>query len=164
MSNKLIDFNALSSYKTQSDLIYQDKLTAGNSITISNNVISAVPTCVTNVTSGSQNISNNTIVSLGNVTLMPGKYIVSYTCIFNSNSTGNRQCGFSTNTTDITGFGRAWGDFRRAASGVDTTTNVSGIVEVKESEYPNGRTFYFLAKQNSGGTLGAAPRCNYFKF
>ena len=29
MSNKLIDLNALSDYKTQSDLKYQDKLTAG---------------------------------------------------------------------------------------------------------------------------------------
>ena len=36
MSNKLIDLNALSSYKTQSDLKYQDKLTAGSNITISN--------------------------------------------------------------------------------------------------------------------------------
>lgn len=40
MSNKLIDFNALSSYKTQSDLKYQDKLTAGDGIGISNGVIS----------------------------------------------------------------------------------------------------------------------------
>ena len=41
MSNKLIDLNALSSYKTQSDLKYQDKLTAGTGINITNNVISA---------------------------------------------------------------------------------------------------------------------------
>jgi hypothetical protein len=42
MSNKLIDLNALSSYKTQSDLKYQDKLTAGTGISIdANNVISA---------------------------------------------------------------------------------------------------------------------------
>lgn len=42
MSNKLIDLNALSDYKTQSDLKYQDKLTAGTGISIdANNVISA---------------------------------------------------------------------------------------------------------------------------
>ena len=34
MSNKLIDLNALSEYKTNSDAKYQDKLTAGAGITI----------------------------------------------------------------------------------------------------------------------------------
>lgn len=164
MSNKLIDLNALSEYKTSSDAKYQDKLTAGSSITISNNIISATPTLVDNVTSGSQSISNNTITRLGSITLMPGTYIISYTCIFNSNSTGYRQCGFSTNTTDITGFGRGWGDFRYAASGADTVTNVSGPLEVSESTDPNGKTFYLLARQNSGGNLGAAPRLSYIKF
>lgn len=41
MSNSLIDLNALSTYKDYSDLKYQDKLTAGTGISISNNVISA---------------------------------------------------------------------------------------------------------------------------
>ena len=53
MSNKLIDLNALSSYKTQSDLKYQDKLTAGSGINITNNVISA--------TGGGQDVYNITI-------------------------------------------------------------------------------------------------------
>ena len=55
MSNKLIDLNALSSYKTQSDLKYQDKLTAGTNITISGNTISAQTTV------GQQDIYNVTI-------------------------------------------------------------------------------------------------------
>lgn len=164
MSNKLVDLNALSEYKTKSDLKYQDKLTAGSSISISNNVISATPTCVTNTLSGSQSVANNTIVSFGSITLMPGNYIISYTCTFGSNSTGYRQCGFSTNTTDITGFGRGWGDNRVADSGVETTTCVSGSFDVSASSYPNGQTFYFLAKQNSGSSLNAMPRCSYLKF
>ena len=40
MSNKLIDLSALSTYKTQSDAKYQDKLTAGTGITLSSNTIS----------------------------------------------------------------------------------------------------------------------------
>lgn len=164
MSNKLIDLSALSEYKTRSDSKYQNKLTAGDSITISNNVISVTPYLAGNLLSGSKSVANNTIVNLGSVTLMPGNYIISYTCGFASNSTGYRQCGFSTNTTDITGFGRGWGDNRVAASGVETTTCVSGSFDVSASSYPNGQTFYFLAKQNSGGSLTAYPRCCYLKF
>jgi len=42
MSNKLVDLSALGEFKTQSDLKYQDKLTAGTGISIdANNVISA---------------------------------------------------------------------------------------------------------------------------
>jgi hypothetical protein len=59
MSNKLIDLNALSSYKTQSDLKYQDKLTAGNNITISGNTISA------QTTFGQQTLYNATITLAG---------------------------------------------------------------------------------------------------
>ena len=40
MSNKLIDLSALSDYKTQSDLKYQDKLTAGTGITMTGATIS----------------------------------------------------------------------------------------------------------------------------
>lgn len=58
MSNKLIDLNALSSYKTQSDLKYQDKLTAGSGINITNNVISAT-------SGGGQDIYNVTIPASG---------------------------------------------------------------------------------------------------
>ena len=58
MSNKLIDLNALSSYKTQSDLKYQDKLTAGSGISIANNVISTTA-------GGGQDIYNVTIPASG---------------------------------------------------------------------------------------------------
>lgn len=58
MSNKLIDLNALSDYKTQSDLKYQDKLTAGAGINITNNVISAT-------SGGGQAIYNVTIAASG---------------------------------------------------------------------------------------------------
>lgn len=40
MSNKLIDLNALSTYKTSSDAKYQDKLTAGTGITLTGTTIS----------------------------------------------------------------------------------------------------------------------------
>lgn len=58
MSNKLIDLSALSEYKTRSDAKYQDKLTAGSNITISNNVISAQPV-------GQQTLYNATITAAG---------------------------------------------------------------------------------------------------
>lgn len=163
MSNKLIDLNALSEYKDYSDLKYQDKLTAGDSITISNNVITATPT-VGNASSSTKSISNNTIANLGSITLMPGNYIISFLCTFASNTTGYRQCGFSTNTTDITGFGRGWGDTRRPVSGTNTVVDVSGTFSVSATDYPNGRKFYFLARQNSGGSLNVASRFVYLKF
>ena len=167
MSNKLIDLSALSEYKTKADLKYQDKLTAGSNISLNNDTISFAPTYV-NVfpTSTSQNVANNTIVSLGDITLSPGYYLISYTCRFGYNNSGYRQCGFSVNTTDMTGFGRNWGDSRVYVSTTDneTTTNVSGIFDVSASEYPNGRTFYFLAKQNSGSTIACVPSCYYIKF
>lgn len=163
MSNKLIDLSALSEYKDYSDLKYQDKLTAGDGITISNNTISATP-YIGSALSGNQSVSNNTIVNLGDITLMPGYYMISFTCTFAANSSGYRQCGFSTNTTDITGFGRAYGDNRASASGESTVTCVSGIVSVSASSYPNGQKFYFLVKQNSGSSLRVYPRFSYFKF
>lgn len=161
MSNKLIDLNALSEYKTKSDLKYQDKLTAGNNVTISSNVISVTPEYgdTSTIIVGNQSVPNNTIYELGSVTLTPGIYIIGYTCTFDTNATGYRQCGFSTNTTDITGYGRAWGDTRVAASGAMTQTEVVGIANITSST-----KFYFLAKQNSGGSLTATPRCYYFKF
>lgn len=163
MSNKLIDLNALTEFKTKSDLKYQDKLTAGNSITISSNVISVTPTYLSILTSGSKSVSNNTVYEIGDVTLAPGTYILTFTCQFASNSTGYRQCGFSLNNTDITGFGRGWGDFRVAVSGEVTQTEVSGTFQVSASDYPNGQKFYFLARQNSGNALTAYPRCYALK-
>lgn len=59
MSNKLIDLNALSEYKDYSDLKYQDKLTAGTGINITNNVISATGG------GGGQDIYNVTIPASG---------------------------------------------------------------------------------------------------
>ena len=163
MSNKLIDLNALSAYKTSSDAKYQDKLTAGNNISLNNNVISVTPTFA-DVTLESTTVANNTITEIGQITLLPGNYVISYKCDFANNSTGYRQCGFSINTTDITGFGRAWGDSRNASASVPTTTRVDGVFDVSASDYPNGRTFYFLAYQNSGSSLTADASCNYFKF
>ena len=164
MSNKLIDLGALSSYKTQSDLKYQDKLTAGNSISISNNEISFAPTFMKILGSGNQTVTNDTVYELGSVTLAPGNYFITFTCTFAANGTGDRQCGFSSNNTDLTGFGWAWADKRRAVADVSTQTMVTGAFDVSASDYPNGRTFYFLAKQNSGGSLTATPRCYAFKF
>lgn len=167
MSNKLIGLSQLQEFKTKSDLKYQDKLTAGNNISISNDVISAIEGGVTYVgvtLPDTQSIANNTVVKIEEITLQPGKYIITYTCTFNSNSSGYRQCGFSLNTTDITGFGRNWGDSRRAVSGDRTQTCVSGTFEVSASDYPNGRTFYFLARQNCGSALTARPRFSYIKF
>lgn len=167
MSNKLIDLSQLQEFKTKSDLKYQDKLIAGNNISISNDVISAMEGGVTYVEvtlPSTKSISNNSVVKIEEITLQPGHYIITYTCSYDSNSTGYRQCGFSTNATDITGFGRAWGDSRRAVSGDRTQTCVSGTFEVSAEDYPNGRTFYFLARQNRGSTLTARPRCSYIKF
>lgn len=164
MSNKLINLTRLQEFKAASDQKYQDVLTVGSNISISNNVISSTTGGITYsgpLLSGSNSIANNTIVKVGQITLQPGKYILTYTCTFNSNGTGYRQCGFSTNTTDITGFGRNWGYNRNAVNATYTQTSVCGTFEVTNS---NGQTFYFLAKQNSGSTLTAYPRAYYLKF
>lgn len=165
MSNKLIDLPGLQEFKTQSDLKYQDKLTAGSNIGIVNNVISANPYGATYVAvkdSGSQSISANTIYSFGSVVLQPGSYIIVYTCAF-TGTAGYAQCGFSTNTTDITGLGRGFGDSRKKIASDITQTCVSGIINILASEYPNGRTFYMLARHNASGTVTCYPRCYYVK-
>lgn len=163
MSNKLISLPQLQEFKTSSDAKYQDKLTAGNNISIVNDTLSVTtPTYFAVKSSGSNSISNNTIVNIGQVVLLPGKYLVIYTCLFELETTGYCQCGFSTSTTDITGFGRAWGDNRNYWG--DTQTRVAGVIEVSASSYPNGQTFYMLAKQTSGSTVTAYPRCYYIKF
>ena len=167
MSNKLIDLNALSAYKTSSDTEYQDKLTAGAGITISGNTISASsgPTHSGDLISGSKTISNNTLTKISEITLQPGNYFIVYTCQFASNANGYRQIGFSTSASDITGFGWAFMDSKNAVNGALTQTMVSGVFEVSATDYPNGRTFYFLAKQNNGSLeLTAYPRAQYIKF
>lgn len=166
MSNKLINLTGLQEFKTDSDLKYQGKLTAGTNISIANDVISANPFGATYVVvkdSGSQSVPTNTIYSFGSVVLQPGNYIVVYTCMFFSGSAGGyAKCGFSTNTTDITGFGWGFGDSRKFGIGVSIQTRVSGIVNILASEYPNGRTFYMLAQHN-GASVTCYPRCYYVK-
>ena len=165
MSNKLINLTGLQEFKTDSDLKYQGKLTAGSNISIANDVISANPYGVTYVAvkdSGSQSISASTIYSLGSLILQPGNYIIVYTCAF-TGATGYAQCSLSTNTTDIMGFGRAFWDSRKKISNGTTQTCVSGIINVLASEYPNGRTFYMLARHNASGTVTCYPRCYYVK-
>ena len=166
MSNKLVDLSALSEYKTQSDAKYQDKLTAGAGITISSNTISASgsPTYSGNILTGSKSVPTLTITKMGEVTLQPGIYFVQYSCQFASNNTGVRQSGFSTTTNDLSGFGMAWRDSQLAVNGTLTQTMISGVFEVSANDYPNGRTFYFLANQTSGSSLTAYPRAYYLKF
>ena len=165
MSNKIVDLDALSEYKTKADQKYQDKLTAGDSITINNDVISVTPYYSGNVLSGSKSISNS-VTEVGNITLAPGNYILTYTCQFASNSYGYRQCGFSTKATTLDSFGAAYWDSRRAVNGVPTQTMVSAVFQVSATDYPNGRKFYFVAKKSNGSNtnLTAYPRCYYYKF
>lgn len=165
MAEKLIRLPQLQRFKQKADAKYQDKLTAGSNIAISGNTISATgaPGYTAAKGSGSNSLSSGTLTNVGSVKLQPGLYIIQYTCQFASNSTGYRQCGFSTNTTDITGYGSAFCDSRYAVSGSTTQTAVVGIVEVSATSYPNGRTFYLLAQQNSGSALTAYPRCYYIK-
>ena len=162
MSNKLIDLDALSEYKTKADLKYQDKLTAGSNILLNNDIISFAPTYVEVDFDAYYTVANNTLTNLKSITLMPGYYMISYTCIDNESS-GLRQCGFSVNTTDITGFGRNWADSRYGTTNKNTP-NVFGIFDVSASEYPNGRTFYFLVKHNYGSSIPITAKCYYLKF
>lgn len=165
MAEKIIRLPQLQRFKTNADAKYQDKLTAGSNITISGNTISATgtPSYVAAKTSGSSSVASGTVTSLGTVTLQPGLYIIQYTCSFSSNSTGDRNCGFSTNTSDIAGYKREFSDSRAAVSNGITQTSVVGIINISASDYPNGRTFYLVALQNSGSSLTAYPRCYYSK-
>lgn len=164
MSNKLIDLDALSEYKDNADLKYQDKLTAGDCFSIISNVISANPTYVPQKTSGSYSVESGSVKNLTNVTLAPGNYILMLTCRFRTNATGYRQCGFSTKATTLDSFGSAYWDSRKAVSGRPTNTRVFGIFQVSASSYPDGRTFYFNARQNRGSNITADLRCYYMKF
>lgn len=165
MASKIIRLPQLQRFKQNADAKYQDKLTAGSNITISGNTISAtgVPSYVAVQGLGSNSVANNTVTKVGEVTLQPGLYIIQYTCQFASNSTGHRQCGFSITTSSLDGLGIEFRDIRDAVSGAVTQTEVVGIVDVSASSYPNGRTFYLLAQQNSGSSLTAYPRAYYVK-
>lgn len=169
MSTKLIDLSGLSAYKTSSDAKYQDKLIAGTGITISGNTISASSKAATYIDSagggGAASVASGTLTKVREITLQPGRYLVQYVCQFASNANGGyRQCGISINTTAIDGLGDFGWDSKAVASGVNTQTGVTVVVDVSASDYPNGRTFYLLARQNSGSTLTTYPRCYALKF
>lgn len=168
MPEKLIRLPQLQRFKAKADLKYQDKLVAGNNINISGNTISAIaapsnPT-YTELSLSSRTIAANTIVVIDSVTIMPGTYFLVYACYFPySNYSEYFQCGFSTNTTDITGSGRAWGDFRRGSYvSTPVQTRVAGVFNVSASSYPNGQTFYLLVKQNRA-SMQVYPSCSYVK-
>lgn len=167
MSDKLIDLTRLQTYKTYSDAKYQNKITAGSNINISGNVISrsGAPTYVP-LPSSTVSVPNNSITEVGSVVLQPGIYVLSFTCTFTNNNTTDsyRQCGFSTNTRYLDSFGSAYWDSQRSIGSAPTQTMVTAIFEVSASSYPNGRTFYLLAKQNSGYSIDVLPRCYYLKF
>lgn len=168
MADKLISLSELQEYKTYADAKYQDKLTAGNNINIIGNTISHVgsPIYSGDILRGNKEILNNTLTEIGNITLQPGVYVLIFSCLFPSpNATGVYvQCGFSSNTTDIKGFGWGYFDSILPVSNNSTQTRVCAIFEISAAEYPNGQTFYFLANQNSGKTLTVTPRAFYFKF
>lgn len=167
MAEKLIRLQQLQRFKTKADAKYQDKLTAGSNITISGNTISATgtPSFVTAKGSGSSSIDSGTLTNVGTVTLQPGTYIVQYTCQFGLSNGGTyRQIGFSTNTTSIDGLGTSGWDNRKPITGIITQTWVTTPVVVSATDYPNGRKFYLLARQDSGSSLTVYPRCYYLKF
>lgn len=168
MAEKLIRLEQLQRFKTKADAKYQDKLAAGNNINITGSTISVFaaqsnPTYTQVALNYSYSTESTVIKSIKSITLMPGTYFLVYTCYFNNGGgSGYRQCGFSTNTTDITGFGRAWGDFRYAGR-QGRQTCVSGIVNVSASSYPNGQQFYLLARQSGNASLLVYPSCSYVK-
>lgn len=164
MTEKLIGLTQLQTYKTYADAKYQNKLKTGNNISISGNTVSVTtPTFVAAKSSGKTPLNDTLVNSVGSVTLQPGLYFVTYTCYFADTSGGTVACGFSTNTTDLDGFGRAFIDRQKAISGSYTQTSVPALVEISASDYPNGRTFYLLAQTNTSG-INVSPRCYYIKF
>lgn len=164
MSNKLIDLSGLSEFKDYSDLKYQDKLTAGDSITLNNNVLSLTPTLGT-YNMENTSVESGSITEVGSITLAPGYYILAFACPFSAvvSANSHRKIGFSVNNTDLDGFGASWVDCR-ADSNTIVQTLVSGTFQISATDYPNGRTFYFLVYQDSGISLTVKPRCNYLKF
>lgn len=168
MADKLISLSELQEYKTYADAKYQDKITAGSNIILSGNTISraGVPSYSGDILTGNKTVETNTLTELGSITLQPGVYVLIYTCLFpNPNGTGTyRQCGFSSSTTDIKGFGWEYFDSLNAIGNNSTQTRVCAIFEISAAEHPNGQTFYFLAYQNSSKSLNVTPRAFYFKF
>lgn len=162
MSNKLIDFDALSNYKTYADLKYQDKLTPSDNISMNNGVVSVAPT-YREISLSNVRLTSGTKTTVSTITLMPGNYILSFVCQFASNSSGRRRCSISTNT-NWDGMGLAYMDIRKAANGALTHSSVFAMFQVSATDYPNGRTFYLLALQNSGSSITVYPRCYYLKF
>lgn len=157
MSNKLIDISALSTYKTNADAKYQDKLTAGNCISLNNNVASAGAS-FTDCNFSNVSIANATTVTAASLTLQPGNYIFMYACQFSSNSSGYRRCMI------VPSGGTTINDYRKAVNGYLSNTCIVAMFQVSAADYPNGRTYEFRIRQNSGKTLAAYPRGGYIKF
>lgn len=88
MSNKLIDLNALSEYKTKSDLKYQDKLTAGDGIGISNGVISVSGLLKTHPFTVSSSVTDQSIT----VPYSSAEYILLGLTILDKGSYVNLMC------------------------------------------------------------------------
>ena len=163
MSNKLIDLNALSEYKVKSDLKYQNKLTAGDSISLNNGIISANPYFSGDLLSGSLGISNS-LTDINTIRLEPGTYYLRFTCQFASNTNGWRYCIFESEGTSSPKI--SFQDCRRAVNNATTQTAINAIFQVSASEFPNGRTFVFRAQKSNGSAnqLTAYPRAYYLKF
>ena len=166
MADKLIDLSRLQVYKSYADAKYQDKLTAGSNISINDNTISKIGAPIYSyIPLDDQLTTSGTTTSLGEVTLQPGIYVLMYTVTFHANTSGYRRIGFSTGTRYLDGFGAIFQDSQApTGSSITTQTMVTAIFDVSATSYPNGRTFYFLAYQNSGSTLTAYPRAYYLKF
>lgn len=162
MPNKLITSDQLQLYKTLADTKYQDKLAAGRNITISGNVISAKPRYVTVKSTGTTKIGGDGSISgFLSFTLQPGIYYVVFTCRFVAKDGGYRRCGIGTSKRT---WNNRWQDTRQYYSGRYVQPRTTAIIQVLESEHPNGQTFYLQASQTSGTSLSIAPRCYYIKF
>ena len=158
MSNKLIDINDLSTYKTNADAKYQDKLITGDGISLNNNVASAGATYADLIYDGSVSVANATTITVKSATFEPGNYILVFSCQYSSNSSGYRRCFIAPSGGTIIN------DHRKAVNGTLTTTRLLIMFQVSATEYPNGRSYDFRIRQNSGKTLTAYPRGYYIKF
>jgi len=88
MSNKLIDLNALSEYKTKSDLKYQDKLTAGDGIGITSGTISVSGLLKTHPFTVSSSNNDQSIT----VPYSSDSYVLFGLTVLNNNSYINLLC------------------------------------------------------------------------
>lgn len=163
MANKLIRLPQLQRFKAKADAKYQNKLTAGSNITINNNVISASGTPTYFETSlGRTSVPNNSLTKMGELTLQPGIYYVKYSLVFPRNANGTRHIAISLYDYIATDY--AYNDNRIPPSGGNTKMDVDTIINVSATDYPNGRTYYFLAQQTSGSALTTNPTVLYYKF